>query len=241
MNITDKTKVGEIVASNINLAKVLNEYEIDFCCGGERLLSEICLEKNLSLDEVVTALTSNAEPLSTPGLQFDNWSLDLLIDYIVKYHHHYIRTEGPQTLKLLQKVAKVHGTANPKLIDIYSLFQESLSDLHEHLEKEEVVLFPFIEELLKTEEMNLQLPNFHCGSIENPIGVMMHEHSNEGDRFRKIATLSQEYSCPEYACDSYKLVMQMLSDFENNLHLHIHVENNILFPKAVSLQEKLSK
>ena len=241
MNITHQTKVGEIVASNINLAKVLNDYEIDFCCGGERLLSEICSEKNIAFDEVVTALSSNDEQLSTPGLQFDNWSLDLLVDYLVKYHHNYIRVEGPKTLILLQKVAKVHGNVNPKLIDIYTLFQESLVDLHEHLDKEEIILFPFIEELLKTEKENLQLPNFHCGSIENPISVMIHEHSNEGDRFRKIAALSQEYSCPEYACDSYRLVMQILSEFESNLHLHIHVENNILFPKAISLQEKLSK
>lgn len=240
MNITNQTKVGEIVALDINLAKILNDYEIDFCCGGERLLFDICREKNISFEEVVAALLSNSGSLSTAGLQFDNWSLDLLIDYIVKYHHHYIRTQGPKTFKLLQKVAEVHGEANPKLIEIYELFQASLVDLHEHLDKEEMVLFPFIEELLKTERENLQLPNFHCGSIENPIGVMLHEHSNEGDRFRQIAALSDNYSAPQYACDSYRLVMQLLQEFENNLHLHIHVENNILFLKSIALQEKLS-
>lgn len=240
MNITNQTKVGEIVALDINLAKILNDYEIDFCCGGERLLFDICREKNISFEEVVAALLSNSGSLSTAGLQFDNWSLDLLIDYIVKYHHHYIRTQGPKTFKLLQKVAEVHGETNPKLIEIYELFQASLVDLHEHLDKEEMVLFPFIEELLKTERENLQLPNFHCGSIENPIGVMLHEHSNEGDRFRQIAALSDNYSAPQYACDSYRLVMQLLQEFENNLHLHIHVENNILFLKSIALQEKLS-
>lgn len=241
MNITHQTRIGDIVASDINLAMVLNNYQIDFCCGGDQTLYAICQEKGLDFEKIVEELSTNQERLTTIGLQFDQWRTDLLIDYINKYQHDYIRTQGPKTLELLQKVATVHGEANPRLKQIYILFRESLVDLHQHLEKEEVILFPFIQELLYTKEQNLKLPEFHCGSIENPISVMISEHANEGDRFRMITELSHNYSCPDYACDSYKLVMQLLKEFESNLHLHIHVENNILFHRAVELQEELSK
>lgn len=241
MNITHHTSVGEIVASDINLAAILNNYQIDFCCGGDKSLYTICEEKGLDFDDIVKELATNSQSLTTIGLQFDQWRTDLLIDYIVKYQHDYIRIQGPRTLQLLDKVASVHGDANPNLKVILQLFTESLGDLYQHLDKEEMVLFPFIYELLNTRQQGGSLPSFHCGSIENPISVMLSEHANEGDRFRRISELSHGYSCPEYACESYKLVMKLLQEFEANLHLHIHLENNILFHKAIDLQNYLSK
>lgn len=241
MNITQHTSVGEIVANDINNATILNNYQIDFCCGGDRSLYAICSEKGLNFDQILKELATNNQSLSTVGLQFDQWRTDLLIDYIVKYQHDYIRIQGPITLQLLEKVTAVHGDTNPNLKVILQLFTQSLEDLYQHLDKEEMVLFPFIYELLRTKQQGSKLPEFHCGSIENPISVMLAEHTNEGDRFRKISELSNGYTSPNYACESYKLVMKLLQEFEANLHLHIHLENNILFLKAVELQDCLSK
>lgn len=240
MNITRNTSMGDIVAQNINNANVLNQYNLDFCCGGDQTLATACLEKNIDVNEVIQVINSNISSLEAPALQFNTWRLDLLIDYIVKYHHHYIRTQGIETYKLLEKVCQVHGEQNPSLFQVKKLMYESLTDLHQHLDKEEIVLFPFIHELLQAEAQHQTLPQFHCGSIENPISVMMSEHDGEGERFRQISELTNSYTPPSYACNSYQLVLHLLKEFEQNLHIHIHVENNILFPKSIALQYKLS-
>ncbi len=241
MKITENTPVGKIVAQDIHKAKVLNQFHIDFCCGGDKSLGEACHALNISIEDVKSALEHSDIAHESAALQFDNWRLDLLIDYIVKYHHHYIRTQGIETYKLLEKVCKAHGEKNPNLFKVQKHFYESLTDLHQHLDKEEIVLFPFIQELLSTEKNHQSLPDFHCGSIENPISVMIHEHDGEGERFRLISQLTQAYTAPDYACESYQLVLNLLQEFEENLHIHIHVENNILFPKAIKLQHKLAQ
>lgn len=238
MNITSHTTLGAIVANNISYANTLYQYNLDFCCGGAQTLSEACEEQNINVDTVIKAIEATPQAEYATALQFDAWRLDLLIDYILKFHHDYIRTEGPKTYQLLDKVCQVHGATNPKLLEVRTLFAASLEDLFSHLNKEEMVLFPFIDEILKAQASRTPLPAFHCGSIENPINAMEYEHAGEGERFRTIAALTDNYTAPEYACESYKLVMDRLKQFEENLHIHIHCENNILFRKALSLQNK---
>lgn len=230
--------VGEIVAQNIEFAKVFQSYGIDFCCGGDILLSEAVKKSGVVLDDLLKDLELSVKSDSLPqALNFDQWSLDLLIDYVVKFHHHYIRTRGTEIHALLTKVVNAHGDRDSHLHQVTELFSASLVDLHDHLAKEENILFPLIRELLLAQSKGEQLPRFHCGSVNNPIRVMIQEHDGEGDRFRKISGLTGAYVAPEYACNSYKLVLEELRQFEENLHIHIHVENNILFTKAIKLEE----
>lgn len=231
-------RIGEIVAQNINFANVFQQFGIDFCCGGDQLLSDAVQKSGADLEEIIERLEEQAQENDLPqALDFNQWSLDLLIDYLLKFQHHYIRTNAPDIYNLLEKVTKVHGDTDKQLHTVRDLFGASLMDLHNHLDKEEQVLFPLIQELLAAKQNKQVLPISHCGSVQNPISVMMSEHDNEGERFREISRLTNGYTPPEHACNSYQLVLSELKQFEENLHIHIHLENNILFPKAIKLEE----
>ena len=141
--------------------------------------------------------------------------------------------------ELLDKICRVHGEKHPSLYNVQALFHDSLSDLNAHLDKEELVLFPYIYEMVKAKLENTPLPEFHCGSIEAPISVMMAEHDIEGERYRHIEHLTNGYTAPEDACNSYRLVLQQLKAFEEALHQHIHLENNIVFPRSIKMEAKL--
>ena len=143
------------------------------------------------------------------------------------------------TEELLDKICRVHGEKHPSLYNVQALFHDSLSDLNAHLDKEELVLFPYIYEMVKAKLENTPLPEFHCGSIEAPISVMMAEHDIEGGRYRHIEHLTNGYTAPEDACNSYRLVLQQLKAFEEALHQHIHLENNIVFPRSIKMEAKL--
>lgn len=230
--------VGEIVSQNIEFAKVFQGLGIDFCCGGDIILAEAVKKSGVELDQLLKDLESGSKDYSlSQALNFDQWSIDLLIDYVVKFHHYYIRTQGTEIYSLLEKVVNAHRETDPHLYEVVSLFRASLVDLHNHLEKEENILFPLVRELLLVKEEGGRLPQSHCGSVNNPIRVMMQEHDDEGARFRKISELTEGYHAPVYACNSYRLVLEELKQFEENLHIHIHVENNILFPKSIKLEE----
>lgn len=237
-NLKDKT-VGQIVSLNIGYAKIFQKYGIDFCCGGDILLTDAVNKTNVSLDDILKDMEMPLHSDIPQALNFNAWSLDLLIDYIVKFHHNYIRTEGHKIYTLLDKVCKAHGDRDKHLYEVLDLFRESLIDLHNHLDKEENVLFPYVYEVVDALNKDKEAPYFHCGSVVNPIRVMMQEHEDEGIRFRKISALTNTYQAPEYACNSYKLVLEELKNFEENLHIHIHSENNILFPKAIKIEDSL--
>lgn len=238
-DLENKT-VGEIVSQNIEYAKIFYAHDIDFCCGGNVLLSDAVREKGISLEKIIEELETQINRSSLPqALNFDAWSLDLLIDYVVKFHHNYIRTKGPEIYYLLEKVTNAHGETDKHLYEVKDLFKASLIDLDSHLGKEENILFPLVEEMLQASAEGHKLPEFHCGSVQNPIRVMNQEHDDEGTRFRKISELTNAYTAPDYACNSYKLALEELKQFEENLHIHIHVENNVLFPKSIKLEDSL--
>ena len=146
----------------------------------------------------------------------------------------------PEIKLYLNKICKVHGEKHPELLEIQKLFNESAGDLTKHMKKEELILFPFIKKIAtaKKEQTELAKPPF--GSIENPINMMHHEHDDEGERFRKIAALSNNYTPPNDACNSYKVAFSLLKDFEEDLHKHIHLENNILFKRAIETEQTLN-
>lgn len=237
MSLENKT-IGEIVADDFRAAAVFKKYGIDFCCKGGRTISEACEKKDVNQERLINDLKAIPQA-GGQNLNVSDWPLDLLSNYIVRMHHRYVREKIPYLLQFLDKLCRVHGDRHPELFEINELFTGSASDLQNHLEKEEKILFPYIEELVKASQNDSKLPSQHFGTVVNPIKMMEHEHSVESDRFEKIANLTNGYNPPADACNTYKVTFAMLQEFEDNLHQHIHLENNILFPKAIQLEKQL--
>lgn len=236
MNTLEQLTVGEYVANDFRTAALFSKYGIDFCCKGNRTIEEVCAKKNIDPTELEKEIQSVLETKNENAIDFKSWSPTLLIEYIIEKHHAYIEEKTPVLLQFLDKLGKVHGERHPELFEINALFKMSAGDLAQHMKKEELILFPFIQKMVKAQKENqpIQEPNF--GIVENPIAMMKDEHTIEGERFDKIATLTDGFTPPEDACSTYKVTYQMLKEFEQDLHKHIHLENNILFPKAIQLQ-----
>ena len=233
---TNKT-IGEMVADDFRTASVFSANKIDFCCKGNRTLDEVCNQKGLDVYDVLAQLEKATES-NNSTIEFNTWELDLLIDYIEKKHHRYVEEKAPILLSFLLKLEQVHGAAHPELFEIKNLFKRTADELTQHMKKEELILFPYIKQMVEAarNKTTLSAPGF--GTVANPIAMMMEEHENEGNRFEKIVAISNNYTPPADGCNTYKVTFQMLQEFESDLHTHIHLENNILFPKAIVLQEK---
>ena len=230
--------VGEIVADDFRYAHVFDRYGIDFCCNGSIPFSEACRHAGADMEKILLELAESPSEGSAMT-DFKTWPTDLLADYILKFHHRNIRRQGPEIARLLDKVCRAHGDNHPELFEVQELFVESLADLNSHLQKEEMVLFPYIYEMCSAAMDGTPIAAFHCGTIESPIAVMMAEHDAEGERYRHISRLTNEYRAPADACDSYRLVLAELKAFEAALHHHIHLENNIVFPRAIEMENEL--
>jgi regulator of cell morphogenesis and NO signaling len=237
MELKDK-KVGDFVKENIRTAHVFKKYGIDFCCGGGVSLERACRKENVNVDDIVADLLK-LENVSAGTQNFDKWELDFLCDYIVNTHHAYVAEAMPMILSYAQKVANVHGHAHPAVVEINKLFSEVVNELTLHMKKEELVLFPYIKKLVKAKNENTvpEEPNF--GTVQNPITMMEREHEAAGDLLKQIALLSNNYTIPEWGCNTFKALYNKLDEFEQDLHIHVHLENNILFPKAIELEKSL--
>ncbi|KQB37545.1 iron-sulfur cluster repair di-iron protein [Flavobacterium aquidurense] len=238
-NLKDKT-IGSFVAKDFRTAAVFTKYQIDFCCKGNRSLTEVCEKQNIDSDVLVQNLIDVLESENNNGTDFNSWPLDLLVDYIEKTHHRYVEDKSVILKQFLDKLCKVHGEAHPELFRINELFTEGAGELAQHMKKEELILFPFIKRMVKTKEENGVLTQPSFGNVSNPIAMMMQEHDNEGERFREIASITNNYTPPSDGCTTYKVTFAMLKEFEEDLHKHIHLENNILFNKAVVLEEEFA-
>lgn len=239
MSITAKQIIGELVAVDYRTATVFKERNIDFCCNGDRTIGEACALKKIDENEVLGALEEVTRGKDIPTDHPRDMAPDELADYIVETHHTYVERKLPELKTHLKKVAVVHGEHNPEVVKIHELFEASAGELAMHMKKEEMILFPFIKKMMKAKETGERLDPPHFGSAENPINMMRHEHATEGDRFREIAELSNNYAPPVHACNTYRVSYAMLREFEEDLHRHIHLENNILFPKAIALEKEL--
>lgn len=237
MTTLDKT-IGEIVAEDFRAASVFRKYNIDFCCKGNRTIEEASNLKKVN-PEVIYKELDDLQAVQTQNTDFKSWPLDLLADYVEKVHHRYIEEKTPALLQFLNKISKVHGDRHPELHEVFTLFEESSKDLAAHLKKEELILFPFIKKMVNAERQSLPLESANFGSVESPVEMMKHEHSVEGERFEKIAQLTNNYQTPTDGCSTYNVAYRMLEEFENDLHKHIHIENNILFPKSIELEKAL--
>lgn len=239
METISNNTIGSLVAANFKTASIFRKYGIDFCCKGNRTITEACAGKSLDPVQVEQEITAALQKKEGGSIDYNSWPLDLLADYIEKTHHRYVSEKIPELNFFLDKLCKVHGERHPELFVINKEFKASAEELSMHMEKEENILFPFIRQLVQADNGKKDLKEPHFLTIQNPIAMMMHEHEVEGGRFREISELSDGYTPPADACTTYRVAFEMLSEFEQDLHTHIHLENNLLFPKSISLELKL--
>ena len=232
--------LGEIAAKDLRKAEVFKKYGLDFCCGGKKTVKEACAEKGLDVTKIEQELqNSDKSPFTAKPLPYNDWNLDFLADYIVNTHHSYVKKTIPDMRAYAEKVAKVHGGSHPELFRINQLAQEVCDEMSAHMIKEETILFPYIKQLVSDKnggKENEKFGNFE--TVETPINMMEMEHEVVGNDMDEIRKLSKNYELPGDACASYSYLFKTLDEFENDLHIHVHLENNILFPKALALEKK---
>jgi regulator of cell morphogenesis and NO signaling len=229
---TNRT-LGDIVTSEPSSARVLERFGLDYCCGGRRTLADACESAGVDAAEVVAALEA-LEPGPTP-----NWASmgpAELVDHLEATHHRYLHEELPRLTALLAKVHGVHALRHPELTAVRDVFTDLHAELTPHLLKEERVLFPMIRELATSNTM----PQFHCGSLRNPISVMLREHDTTGEQLERLRSITDGYAPPEDACASYRALYQGLAELEADTHLHVHKENNVLFPAVLEIENRLA-
>lgn len=240
MNTLGKTPIGEIVAQDFRTAALFSKLGIDFCCKGNRTLEEVSQKNDLDLHTVSAQINEILEAKGNSNINFKAWPLDLLADYVEKTHHRYIEEKTPVIQTFLAKISKVHGSNHPELLEVEKLFTESAQNLAAHMKKEELILFPFIRKMMQSQLTNQPLVKPQFGSVDNPIEMMKHEHDVEGGNFRELFRLTNGYTPPNDACSTYRTAFLMLQEFEQDLHTHIHLENNILFLRAQELEKTLA-
>ena len=231
MHVAGDSTVGEIVAADFRTAAVFHDFGIDFCCGGRRVLKDVCGEKQIDTDVVLDAV-SRACSAAAPAPPFDEWAPETLIAFIVDKHHGYVRRMLPSLTANTQKLANAHGGRHPELPEVARLTQAVAAEMLSHMAKEECVLFPYIASLADAAREQRPIPPAPFGTIDNPIRMMEHEHESAGAAMARIRELTSGYQVPPDGCTTYRVALQQLAEFERDLHAHVHLENNILFPRA---------
>jgi regulator of cell morphogenesis and NO signaling len=231
--------VGEIAASSAVAISILEQYGIDYCCAGKRLFEDACREKGLSAASVAGEIAAaTAKPA-----QSKDWNtapLGELIRHIVSTHHEYLKLELPRVGQRVKKVVQVHGANDPAaLSELGNVYEALWQELDMHMHKEEMMLFPAIERYAAAAQSGLPLPPSPFGTIANPIGVMEAEHESAGAALSRIRELTNDFQAPSYACGTYRAMLDGLRALEADLHTHIHLENNILFPRVIALEKQL--
>jgi len=240
MKMTNQTNlaempVGEIVASNYNAAGVLKEYGIDFCCGGGISLAKACEKKGADLNQVAQQIANLSGENTGFHQNFSDWEPDFLIDYIINNHHSFVRRKVKEIPAYAAKVAKVHGGRHPENVEIHRYFNTLANEMIEHLESEEVRVFPLIKKIYASIKNGETPDSEYVKELRKELALMEDEHEAAGDLMKVIHELSNGFTPPADACATYQILYQNLEGFENDLHRHVHLENNILFKKAERL------
>jgi regulator of cell morphogenesis and NO signaling len=238
-NFTTKT-IREIAVESPATVPVFEEYKIDFCCGGNRNFYDACQSVGVSPEIVSDRIIQVLSGQSKDSESLEQKNASALIDYIVEKHHVFTKAEISRLSALTEKVCRKHAEAHPELFDLRQLFTELCDDLTPHMMKEENVLFPFIKHLEMSRENNLSSPYPPFGTVKNPVRMMMVEHDTAGDLLKKMRGITKDYALPEGVCPSFQALYFGLEEFEKDLHRHIHLENNVLFPNAVNLEQTVT-
>jgi regulator of cell morphogenesis and NO signaling len=235
MTLNTMKTVRELALEMPNATRVFEKLRIDYCCGGGRNIADACASVGVRLDEL-SRLLDEAGAVRDDARDFAAGPLADLIRHLLDTHHVYTREESARIQALLDKVCGKHGENHPEVLEVRALFLKLDADLQPHLLKEEQILFPYILRLEATVTAGITAPFAPFGTVNNPIRMMMFEHDTAGDLLREIRTAARNFRAPEDACMSFRALYQALEDFEKDLHQHIHLENNVLFPRAIEME-----
>jgi regulator of cell morphogenesis and NO signaling len=240
MHLDSARTVRELAIEIPNATRTFEKLGIDYCCGGSKSLNDACRNADVPLEQVVAELEQGGDfklGAKSSEQEVANETLAQLVEHIVGTHHAYVKQELPRLQQLLKKVVSVHGAAHTELAKIQQLFQGLSAELSSHMMKEEHILFPYIATLENAVSNGRPRPRPAFGTVSNPVHMMELEHDSAGAALKEISSLSANYEPPEGACFSYKTLYAALKEFETDLHQHIHLENKILFPRAISMED----
>ena len=236
--MTTTVTLAELAATSLAAIRILEQHGLDYCCGGKQTFEEACLAKGLAPEQIMHQIDEAAKA-GAAGRDWNAAPLQDLVTHIVETHHAYLKVDLPVLQARIAKVVAVHGARDPQnLPRLAAVFAVLQSELEMHLQKEENILFPFIVQYGRAEQQNRPVPPVPFGSIGNPIAVMEREHDGAGDALQEIRELTGNYNPPSYACATVKALYEGLQALEKDLHIHIHLENNILFPRAIALERR---
>jgi regulator of cell morphogenesis and NO signaling len=240
MTFTPDTSLAKIVSHQHSAALLFDRYGLDFCCRGGQSLRTACEDKDIDCVALIKALDEMPASTAERPPECDDWPLELLIDFIVQHHHGYVRKTLPTLVNHCRKVNAAHATKHPYLPRVMTLVLAVNDELQEHMQKEEVVLFPYIKGLALTKAKGVPPPEGCFATVQVPIQMMESEHENAGDATAEIRSLTNDFTPPPGACVTHTALLNELKEFEHDLHRHIHRENNILHPKAIALEAELN-
>lgn len=233
--------IKDLVLEENALTAVFEKYGIDYCCGGNLTLESACVKKGLDLPIVARAVEKVQLGRPYSAVHSDLWNLDFLVDFIVQNHHRYCAETGPVILTQLAKLETKHGERYPYITQVRMLFHSAVHELEQHTRKEEMILFPYIKSLVSAKDIGRAKPSAPFASLLMPISRMEEEHASVGETFFKIRALLNDYNIPEGDCTTHRSAIKGLEEFERDLHQHIHLENNLLFPRSIQLEEGIVK
>ena len=234
-NYSLNTTIGEIVADDYRTAKVFESHGIDFCCGGKVALAAICQDKGINPDTLLLEIEAMKSEQIDRSQNYTSWELPFLADYIVNTHHAYLKENDEQITIYARKIAEVHGAHHPEVVEIATIFEKIATDMAAHLREEEEVFFPAIKRAEAERKIGNAPSKEDYAAIKESLGKLVREHEEIGDAIHKIRHLSKDYAIPKDTCNTFMITYQKLKEFEDDLHKHVHLENNILFPKASQL------
>ena len=235
---TKEKTVGKMVAEDYRKAEVFKRHGIDFCCGGAIPLSQACAEKNVDQVAIQAELDEIDNRTTPPEEDFESWELDMLVDHIVGVHHVYVKKANPTIREFVNRVKLVHGDHKPNVSEISDHFDALADELDAHMHKEEMILFPYIKQMVQAKKEGSKI-NAPFGTVQNPVRMMLREHDSAGNELEIIQKLTENYTPPKGACATHTVSYGQLKEYADDLMRHIHLENNILFPKAIELEKEL--
>ncbi|HEV2799765.1 MAG TPA: iron-sulfur cluster repair di-iron protein [Pyrinomonadaceae bacterium] len=243
MNISTEKTVREYALEMPQATRIFEKLKIDYCCGGGRSIGAACDAAGVQLDELARLLENAGTTYMPEGVaaRVHTGTLAELIDYIIDKHHVFTREEMERIDALLDKVCFKHGESHPEVVHARTLFRRLCDDLKPHMFKEEAVLFPYIKALEEAARRGTAMPFAPFGTVNNPVRMVMFEHDTAGDILRELRAATKDYALPADACLSFRTLYDALENFEQDLHQHIHLENNVLFPRAVKLEGETGK
>lgn len=240
MTLTDRT-VGELAAEMPVSIRVFEAWKIDYCCGGATPLSDACAAAGKTVDDFAAALDASAAVPNGVGVDWSAETLPSIAGHIIELYHRYTREELLTLAPLAAKVLGVHGDRHPELAEVVGLVEALTYDMLPHMLKEEQVLFPYVEQMQEASEQGRTAPEPFFGTVKNPVKMMMIEHDRVGELLARMREVTSSYAVPSNACFSYRELYRRLEEFESRTHEHVHIENNVYFPRAVALEEEMGR